>query len=37
LAYNSTHTDRDGYFRKIVIRPKSSGLTVRAKTGYYAH
>ncbi len=37
LAYNSTHTDRDGYFRKIVIRPKNSGLTVRAKTGYYAH
>ena len=37
LAYNSTHTDRDGYFRKIVIRPKVSGLTVRAKTGYYPH
>jgi Ca-activated chloride channel family protein len=36
LAYNSSHTDRDGYFRKIVIRPKNSGLTVRAKTGYYA-
>jgi len=36
LAYNSTHTDRDGSFRKIVIRPKNAGLTVRAKTGYYA-
>src|SRR5579871_4412428 len=36
LAYNSTHTERDGYFRKIVIRCKTPGLTVRAKTGYYA-
>ena len=36
LAYNSTHTERNGYFRKIVIRPKAADLTVRAKTGYYA-
>jgi len=36
LAYSSTHHERDGYFRKIVIRPKTPGLTVRAKTGYYA-
>jgi Ca-activated chloride channel family protein len=36
LAYNSTHTERDGYFRKIVIHSKTPGLTVRAKTGYYA-
>ena len=36
LAYNSTNTERDGYFRRIVIRSKKPGLTVRAKTGYYA-
>jgi Ca-activated chloride channel family protein len=36
LAYNSTNTERDGYFRRIVIRSRKSGLTVRAKTGYYA-
>ena len=36
LAYNSTNTERDGYFRRIVIRSKNHGLTVRAKTGYYA-
>ena len=36
LAYNSTNTERDGYFRRIVIRSKNPGLTVRAKTGYYA-
>ena len=36
LAYNSTNTERDGYFRRIVIRSKNPGLTVRAKTDYYA-
>jgi Ca-activated chloride channel family protein len=36
LAYNSTNTERDGYFRRIVIRSRNPGLTVRAKTGYYA-
>lgn len=36
LAYNSTNTERDGYFRRIVIRSKRTGLTIRAKTGYYA-
>jgi Ca-activated chloride channel family protein len=36
LAYNSTNTERDGYFRRIVIRSKNAGLLVRAKTGYYA-
>src|SRR5277367_2248253 len=28
LAYNSTNTERDGYFRRIVIRSKKPGLTV---------
>lgn len=36
LAYNSTNTERDGYFRRIVIRSKNPGFTVRAKTGYFA-
>lgn len=36
LAYNSTNTERDGYFRRIVIRSRRAGLTIRAKTGYYA-
>jgi Ca-activated chloride channel family protein len=36
LAYNSTNTERDGYFRRIVIHAKNPGLSVRAKTGYYA-
>lgn len=36
LAYNSTNTERDGTFRRVVIRPKPPGLTVRCKTGYYA-
>jgi Ca-activated chloride channel family protein len=35
LAYPSTNLDRDGTFRKIVIRPRKEGYTVRAKTGYY--
>jgi Ca-activated chloride channel family protein len=36
LAYNSTNTERDGYFRRIVIRSRNPSFTVRAKTGYYA-
>lgn len=36
FAYPSTNPVRDGTFRKIVIRPKPQGLTVRAKTGYFA-
>ncbi len=36
LAYHSTNPDRDGTFRKIRIQVKRPGLTVRAKTGYYA-
>jgi len=36
LAYHSSNAVKDGSFRKIVIRPKRAGLTVRAKTGYFA-
>jgi Ca-activated chloride channel family protein len=36
LAYKASNTDRDGLFRKVVIRSKRPGLTVKAKTGYYA-
>ena len=36
LAYHSTHVADDGTFHKLVIRPKRPGLTVRAKTGYFA-
>jgi Ca-activated chloride channel homolog len=36
LAYHSTDPVGDGSFRKIKIRVKREGLTVRAKTGYYA-
>jgi len=36
LAYVSSNPVRDGSFRKVVIRAKVPGLTVRAKTGYYA-
>ena len=36
LAYVPSNTDRNGSFRKIVIRPKRPGLTVRVKTGYFA-
>jgi VWFA-related protein len=41
LAYHSTDPTADDSFHKIVIRGKAgtpgAGLTVRAKTGYYAH
>jgi VWFA-related protein len=36
LAYYPSNPIKDGTFRKIVIRPKQNGLTVRAKTGYFA-
>jgi Ca-activated chloride channel family protein len=36
LAYHSSNSAKDGNFRKIAIRPKRAGLTVRAKTGYVA-
>jgi VWFA-related protein len=36
LAYYPSNPIRDDTFRKIVIRPKQRGLTVRAKTGYFA-
>jgi Ca-activated chloride channel family protein len=35
LAYQSTNP-RDGSFHKVQIRPKRAGLTVRARTGYFA-
>lgn len=36
LAYHSTNPADDGTFHKVQIRIKQPGLTVRAKTGYYA-
>jgi len=36
LAYYPSNPIKDGTFRKIVIRPRQNGLTVRAKTGYFA-
>ncbi len=36
LAYSSNQGERDGSFRKIRIRAKQPGLTLRHKTGYYA-
>ena len=36
LAYHSTNTQNDDSFRKVRIRVKREGYTVRAKTGYYA-
>jgi len=36
LAYHTTNPVSDGSFHKILIRAKSPGLTVRAKTGYYS-
>ena len=37
LAYHSTDPTSDGSFRKIRIRARQPGLTVRAKSGYYTH
>jgi len=36
LAYVSTNPVRDGTFRKVAIRPRQAGLSVRAKTGSFA-
>jgi Ca-activated chloride channel family protein len=36
VAYVSTNAVRDGSFRKIAIRTRRAGLSVRAKTGYFA-
>jgi len=36
LAYYPTNPAKDETFRKIVIRPKSAGLTVRSRTGYFS-
>ena len=36
VAYTTTNPAHDGLFRKVVIRPKQDGFTVRAKPGYYA-
>jgi Ca-activated chloride channel family protein len=36
LAYHSSNPNRDNTFRKILIRAKTPGLTIRAKAGYYA-
>jgi Ca-activated chloride channel family protein len=36
VAYYPTNPAKDDTFRKIVIRPKPSGLTVQAKTGYFS-
>lgn len=36
LGYVTTNPTRDGTFRKVVIRAKRDGLTVRTKPGYFA-
>jgi Ca-activated chloride channel family protein len=36
LAYYPTNTVKDDAFRKVVIRAKRSGLTIRSKTGYFS-
>lgn len=36
LAYHATNVSDDGTFHKIVIKAKQPGLSVRAKTGYFA-
>ena len=36
IAYHSTNSVHDGAFRRIKIIPKNSGITVRARRGYYA-
>ena len=36
LAYHSSNPANDGSFRKISIQVRRPGVTVRAKTGYYA-
>ena len=36
LAYYPTSPVNDDTFRKIVIRPRATGLTVRSRTGYFS-
>jgi len=36
LAYYPTNSNKDGTFRKIVIKPKQAGVFIHAKTGYFA-
>ena len=36
LAYYPSNSAKDDTFRKLLIRPGKPGLTVRAKTGYFA-
>jgi Ca-activated chloride channel homolog len=36
ISYHSTNKASDGSFRKVVVEAKPEGLTVRAKSGYYA-
>ncbi len=36
LAYYPTNATKDETFRKVVIRPKRTGLKVRSKTGYFS-
>ena len=36
LAYHTSNPSGDKSFHKITIKPKQPGLTVRAKTGYFA-
>ncbi len=36
IGYYPTNTTKDDSFRKIIIKPKQSGITIRSKTGYYS-
>jgi hypothetical protein len=36
VGYYSTNKLKDDTFRKIAIRTKLDGITIRAKTGYFA-
>ena len=36
LGYYPTNTAKDDAFRKVIIRPRRPGLTVRSKTGYFS-
>ncbi|HXN65044.1 MAG TPA: VWA domain-containing protein [Candidatus Acidoferrales bacterium] len=36
VGYYTTNSAKDGTFRKVVIRAKQPGYTIRAKPGYYA-
>jgi Ca-activated chloride channel family protein len=36
LAYYPSNTLRDDTFRKIAIRPKQTGVTIRSRTGYFS-